>query len=208
MTLEKALDIIGIQDLTVETNETVKSKYKKLMIKYHPDNCNGNDSKAKDISSALEVVKEALESIKRYKYLDNTRENYTIMLPVSKLIHLYDGGTVTVGSGENTKVFNKKDIQRYTALIISDVTIVHNGINKTFSSIQHWSISDNYKINCEIVVENLLDKETVLIKLEDFEKEISFQSQAISMKIPLRFNITVEINIVKKLQPTQPKDNN
>ena len=206
MDLEKSLELFNIEDLTVETDDTIKAKYRKLMIKYHPDNCNGNDDKAKNVSVAYEILKDALSSIKKYNAAHVEREEYTIMIPLSKLIHVYNGGTVTVGRGDAAKEFNRKDIQKYNTLIMLDVSLTHNGSVLRFSNIQHWSISDRYLINCKLVVENLSDKETVLIKLEDFEKEISFTSQAVSMVIQLSFNISVEIKIDKKLQPTRAEN--
>lgn len=203
MNLEKSLELFNIDDLTAETVDTLKKKYKKLMIKYHPDNCGGKDDKAKDVGVAFEVLRDAIENIRKYTAVNTVREEYTIIIPLSKLIHVYQGGTVTVGSGDNAKVFDRKDIQKYNTLIISEVSLTHNGNVFRFSNMQHWSISDKYVINCELMVENLSDKETVLIKLEDFEKEISFNSQAVSMIIPLSFNISVEIKIDKKLQPTR-----
>lgn len=203
MNLEKSLELFSITDLTVETIDTLKKKYKKLMIKYHPDNCGGKDDKAKDIGVAFEVLGDAIENIRKYTAVNAVREEYTIIIPLSKLIQVYQGGTVTVGSGDNAKVFDRKDIQKYNTLIISEVSLTHNGQVLRFSNMQHWSISDKYVINCELMVENLNDRETVLIKLEDFEKEISFTSQAVSMVIPLSFNISVEIKVDKKLQPTR-----
>ena len=203
MNLEKSLLLFKIGDLTIETSDTLKKKYKKLMIKFHPDNFGGDDTKAKDIGVAYEVLKDAMESIRKYNAVNAVREEYTIIIPLSKLIEIYKGGTVTVGSGDSAKVFDKKDIQKYNTLIISEVSLTHNGNVLRFSNMQHWSISDKYVINCQLMVENLTNKETVLIKLEDFEREISFTSQAMSMVIPLSFNISVEIKIDKKLQPTR-----
>lgn len=203
MNLEQSLELFKIDDITAETIDTLKKKYKKLMIKFHPDNCGGSDDKAKDIGVAFEVLRDAIENIRKYTVVNDVREEYTIIIPLSKLIHVYQGGTVTVGSGESAKVFDRKDIQKYNTLIISEVSLTHNGNVFRFANMQHWSISDKYLINCELIVENLSDKETVLIKLEDFEKEISFTSQAVSMVIPLSFNISVEIKIDKKLQPTR-----
>lgn len=211
MDLEKSIELFKISDLTSETKATLKAKYRKLMIKYHPDNCNGKDDKAKEVSLAYDILKDALDQISKYKAINEAQhhEEYTIIIPLSKLIELYRGKTITLGSGSNTKGITKKDIQRYNTLIISDVTIEHNGIIQRFSNIQHWSISDNYAIQCEVTVNNLSDKETIRIRLEDFDREISFMSQAASIRVPLSFNITVEIKIDKKLVTSETeKENN
>lgn len=203
MNLEEAIIIFGIDDITSESEESLKKKYKKMMIKYHPDNIGGDETKAKEISLAFDILKDALLKIKRYNSINIVKEQYNIVIPLNKLISIYNGGTVTIGSGDDKKVFGNKDIQKYNTIILLDTTIVYNGQYLNFSNVQHWSISDNYVINCDIIVNNLNDTETVIIKLENIEKEISFKSQAISIKFQLEFNISVEIKINKKLQATR-----
>lgn len=195
MNLDKALELFKIEDITQETSATLKGKYRKLMIKYHPDNCNGDDNKAKDISIAYEILKDAAEKIHKYQLMDAKEEKYTLVIPLSKLIDAYSGKTVKIGQNE----FNRHDIQKHNTLILSEVTIEHNGVVNRFSNVQHWSISDNYEINCDIIVEKLNNKEAVRIKLEDFDKEFMLSGQAVSIKIPLKFNISVDIRINKKL---------
>ena len=195
MSLDKALELFKIEDITQETSATLKGKYRKLMIKYHPDNCNGDENKAKDISIAYEILKDAAEKIHKYQLMDTKEEKYTLVIPLSKLIDAYSGKTVKIGQKE----FNRHDIQKHNTLILSEVTIEHNGVVNRFSNVQHWSISDNYEINCDIIVEKLNNKEAVRIKLEDFDKEFMLSGQAVSIKIPLKFNISVDIRINKKL---------
>lgn len=195
MNLDKALELFKIEDITQETNATLKGKYRKLMIKYHPDNCNGDDNKAKDISIAYEILKDAAEKIHKYQLMDAKEEKYTLVIPLSKLIDAYSGKTVKIGQNE----FSRHDIQKHNTLILSEVTIEHNGVVNRFSNVQHWSISDNYEINCDIIVEKLNNKEAVRIKLENFDKEFMLSGQAVSIKIPLKFNISVDIRINKKL---------
>lgn len=195
MSLDKALELFKIEDITQETSATLKGKYRKLMIKYHPDNCNGDENKAKDISIAYEILKDAAEKIRKYQLMDTKEEKYTLVIPLSKLIDAYSSKTVKIGQKE----FNRHDIQKHNTLILSEVTIEHNGVANRFSNVQHWSISDNYEINCDIIVEKLNNKEAVRIKLEDFDKEFMLSGQAVSIKIPLKFNISVDIRINKKL---------
>lgn len=200
MNLEKALDTFKINDISSETEETLKRKYKRLMIKYHPDNYKGDDTKAKEISLALEILKDALKKLQEYKLINNKQEIYNIVIPLNKLIHLYSGENITITYNNEHKVLSNNDIQKHNTLIILDTTITHNGIVTDFSNIQHWSISDNYMINCELYVENINNSETILIRLENYENEFTFSSQAISVRVQLPFNISVDVKITKKLR--------
>ena len=198
MELSEALDIFGIDDITQETEANIKKRYKKLMIKYHPDNVGGDDSKAKEVSLAMDIIKEALVNVARFKALNKASEKITIVIPIHKLIELYNGGNMTLGSGEDRHLIGKKEIQKYNTLIISDATITHNGIVYNFSNVQPWSIADSYEINCDIYVDNINNEEIVKVHIEDYDKEIKFISQSIVLKVTLKFNINVAIRITKK----------
>ena len=67
MWLNEALDIFNISDITQETEESLKKKYKKLMLKYHPDSKDGDESKAKNISVAMKLIKEAISKMSKFK---------------------------------------------------------------------------------------------------------------------------------------------
>lgn len=205
MGLNEALDIFNIEDITQETEDTVKKKYRILMRKYHPDNNNGDNTKAVNLSSAYEIIKEALVKLVQYSQIQKQSEKLTVVIPLHKLIELYKGGTLTLGSGEKQRVFSNKDIQKHNTLVISDVTITHNGIVHNFNNVQPWSIGDNYEVNCDIYVDDITQKEVVIIQVDDYRKEISFTSQSVVMRVTLDYNVNVSVRITKKTLAKEDK---
>lgn len=199
MDLEQALEVFNIEDIASEDTKSIKKKYKKLMLKHHPDNCGGDESKAKEITLAFDIIKNAINNIRKYNAVNRVMEDYTIVIPISKLIKLYNGEKVKVSYGDNKQVFGIKEIQKYNTLIISDTTIVYNGISYDFQSIQHWSISDEYVINCEILVENINNSEQIKVVVNGIEKNLDFTSQRILIPFILDKNVKVNVRIVKKL---------
>lgn len=216
MNLEESLKAFNITDINVETEASIKKRYKKLMIKYHPDNYNGDDTKAKEISLALSVLRDALLKLKQYKLINSKQEQFNIVIPLSKLISIYSGESISIKIADNIngvdeiheETLSNKDIQKHNTLIILDATITHNGFVQDFSNIQHWTISDNYEINCDLYVDKLTNNEVVLLKIEDYEKEFEFSSQAASILVKLPFNISVNIKITKRLRAEKENDSN
>jgi len=206
MELEKALEIFEISDIASETLGSLKKKYRKLMTKYHPDNQGGNTELAASVSSAYSILKETVEKIEAYKAItESKKEKYNIIIPLSQLIKLYGGSKITLGNGEDKKEFGIKDVQKHGALIIIDTALTHNGFSYNFSTIQRWDISDNYKINCAIYVDNLVDEEKITVRLEDKVKDFSFSSQTISIKLSFLYNISVVVIIDKKIRANDKK---
>lgn len=201
MGLEEALELFDVLDITSESEESLKKRYRKLMTKYHPDNQGGSTELAASVSSAYSILKETIKKVEVFSKMANLQEErYNIVIPLSQLIKLYGGSRITLGNKEDRKEFGIKDIQKHGALIILDSALVHNGISYNFSNIQRWDISDNYVINCGIYVDNLTDEEKVTIKLEDKVRDFSFSSQTVSIRLSLSHNINVNIIIDKKLR--------
>lgn len=198
MGLNEALDIFNISDITQETEESIKKKYKKLMVKYHPDSKDGDESKAKNLSIALKVLKEAISNMSKFKDLNKTTTRVTVVIPIHKLIDIYNGETITMGTTDDRHIIGKKEIQRYNTLIISDVGITHNGLMERFTNIQPWTIHDNYEVNCDVYVDNINNEESVRVHIEDYDKEIKFQSQSVVIRVTLKYNISISIRITKK----------
>lgn len=205
MNIEKALQMFNIEDIASETEESIKKKYKKLMIKYHPDNCNGDNSKAIDVGLALEIIKETLEEIKTYNLLNTKPEVLNILLTIDRLIDIYKGEVITMHRKDANGItqefeVNNKVIQKNNTLIIVSAEIVHNGTTKVETSVKQWSINDNYEINTDIYVKEIDKQESIKIKVGNFEKEFKITGMYVSIPIILDYNIKVNVNLRKVLK--------
>ena len=194
MTSEQALKIFDIQDLMSETEETVKKKYKRLMVKYHPDVC-GDDTKAKDIIEAYSNLKELLVKLNQIKLVDRKLEIVSILLPINKLVEIYGGNDVFVG---NNRKVNNKNIRKFNVLIMTDIELTHNGISTIFSNIEPMRVDDTYEVNCEIYVDTLDNTEDVKLNINNKERIIKVTSQSVKFKCSLDYNTYVNVIITKK----------
>lgn len=200
MDINKALELFSITDIMEETEETLKKKYKKLMIKYHPDTYKGGDDKAKDITVAMDILKNAIKQINQYKLINTKTEQMTLVIPLHKLIELYSGKEITLGSADKQMAFNIKSIRKHNVLIMSDIAVTHNGLTQIFSNVQPWQISDNFEINCEIYVTKLDNPEKINIKLEGLDRELQIKSQSLRFKMQLPYSITMDVVVTKKIK--------
>lgn len=199
MTIKDAMNQFGITDISKENTESLKKKYKRLMIKYHPDNNNGDDKRAKDIVDANIMLCDMLKSLEMYKGNTKEQKSYNIVIPLSKLIDIYAGGYVEVSNDNETIRIYSKDIQKHSILLMVNATIIHNGIAKTFNIVQPWKISDEYEINCSIYVTNLCNSEKIKVIIEDKEVELEIESQSLRFRTSLHYNVNVSVIITKNI---------
>lgn len=194
MDLEKCLQVFELTDISLESKETLKKKYRKLMLKYHPDVC-GDDNKAKDISNAYEILLETVDKIETYKALNKVHEVRVIILPLSSLIKIYNNERVEIDGKEITH----GEIKKNNTLVIVDVNLIHNGVQHNFTNIQPWDINDNYIVNCDINVNTLDNVEEIIINVRDKFKVFRITAQSIKIVFRLEFGINVSVVINKKI---------
>lgn len=93
--------------------ETIKKKYKKLALKYHPDKYNGNNNKMKLLNSSFELVKNNIKKKTHlnHSHLDRISFIYTFEIDVSEMINFnennYDINDLKNSSEEFLEFLNK-----------------------------------------------------------------------------------------------------
>lgn len=196
MTLEQSLKLFKITDITNIDKAELKKIYKKLMIKYHPDNNNGDDTKAKEVSLAYEVLVETIDNVNKYKLINHMEQLFTIVIPLSKLIEVYNGGVVTIGE----KTFDKRGLRQNNTLIIINTTIERKGQVINYSNICKLDMLDNYLVNCELYVEDICEIENLKVTVENKSLNIDIQYLSTRILLRLQHDIKVSVCIEKKVR--------
>lgn len=206
MSLIEALKILSIHDLNTLTKEELKKIYRKLLKKYHPDNNNGDDTKAKDITKANEVVLAALVEIESYKEMMKVMQRQysyiTSVLPLSTLIDIYKGSSISFNVNGDTVVIDKTNLLRHNFFIMVDFSIaVLNESTKYFNRICKLDFSRSYEIICDIEVVEL---KALGIEINILNEKRNFTMEADGLRVPIRLDedIRIILNIRKKLKTT------
>lgn len=197
MKIKEALDIFKLTSITDETSDSLKKKFKRLMIKHHPDNNIHKKSEISpyDVQEAYNILKELLSMYELVKIKNRNIDKPIKLLTLHDLIDIYNGKD----RGESGEI-NKQNLNRFTPYIITTLEIQYNGLKKEEKAIQLKSLDDTYEIQCDIQVENITDKANVKIFIGDIEREISFNGASIRYIISLDFNIKVHVVINKKIK--------
>lgn len=201
MNLDEAFSVFCIDNIAEENIASIKKKYKKLMLKYHPDNLSGNDEKAKYVSCAFDIIKQELKKISSLKAIENAGKQsiYNIVITLDKLIKLYDKDVLHMNiNGKDTEV-TIKDIQRNNAIIISEVSIFYKGLEYKYSSSQHWDITDRYKVNCELYVDNINEDTNIIVDVHGNKREINLRFNKTTIPIKIDNRVTVDVTVIKKM---------
>ena len=200
MEVSEALEMFNVSDITKESHGSLKKKYKRLMIKYHPDNRNGDSSKAVLVSDAYKELKDLLEVLERYakkKQILNSMEATleTIIITSDQLDKILSGKTVKVGN----KNIDKSELKHYRVVVSSKVLVNVNGYKMECIKSEIENYQNTYDVYCEVFVDSLSDN--VPITIEEFDKKVETTLDTMSMEVTLKSpgGVRIKTTITKKL---------
>lgn len=193
MGIEKALEIFNISSIIKESKESLRWKYRKLMLKYHPDVYKGSDYIAKDISLAYELLSDLLTKLEQVNKSDKVS---TLVITLNELVKIYSGETIIK---DNIKI-NKSNMKKYNLFILSEVFIYHAGVQTYFSNTEQWNFDDRYNIKCSIYVHNMSETENIQIGILNTMKNIELNTKIMSIILTEKYNIKIAIEFSKKLR--------
>jgi DnaJ-class molecular chaperone len=78
--MKSAYEILGVPDGS--DIGVCKKAYRKLCVKYHPDNCNGDDSKFLEVKTAWENIQRGTAYVGKFKEVTLTHETFTKVVAV------------------------------------------------------------------------------------------------------------------------------
>ena len=203
MNLTEALKILEIQDINNLVKEDLRKTYRRLLKKYHPDANNGDDTIAKDIIKANEIVTNALEEIESYKKLMKMMQQHsqciTSVIPLSTLINIYKGDSIKFKLDNDDIEVNKSNLLRHNLFVMVDFSIaVKNENTKHFNRMCKLDFSRNYEIICDIELSEL---KAVDIEINVLNEKRNFTMETDGLRVPIRLDedIRIILNIRKKL---------
>jgi hypothetical protein len=212
MTYDEALKIFNITDTTEETVDSLRKKYKKLMIQYHPDNYKGDDTLAKDASVAFDLLKKVIDTVNNDIIL-NGRINNTVkkkknlIVSLKTLNKLYEGGSITIGNENHKRTVFKEDLKTFNTLIELDFNLVVNGVYYSYHDLLKYDFSREFNVNLDIIVDNLDEPTDIEVSLDDETNTFhNIKSHKVIMILrPYNNNFKLSINLNKKI--LVPEDN-
>lgn len=200
MEVSEALEMFNVSDIAKESSGSLKKKYKRLMIKYHPDNRNGDSSKAVLVSDAYKELKDLLEVIESYakkkQILDSMEETLeTIIITSDQLDKVLSGKTVKIGN----KDIDKSELKHYRVVVSSKVFVTVNGYKMEYIKSEIENYQHTYEVYCEVFVDSL--KDSVPITIEAFDKKVETTLDTMSMEVTLKSpgGVRIKTTIIKKL---------
>lgn len=153
MRLEEAVKIFEIQDIAEINKEVLKTTYRSLMKKYHPDVCPDGTEKAQEINEAYDVLSSVIKDL---TLLSNVKSKDAVVcvIPLEWLPEIYKGKTYSIKSSQDksnpTLKIDKGSIRKYRTILNIPVDIKIDNTVRNYNIPVIWRIDDNYEVDIEL----------------------------------------------------------
>lgn len=201
ITFEESCSILGIEDIysfdKLDEKE-IKKKYKRLMVKYHPDSPTGDTEKATELTDAYNIV---IKTIKELKLLSTytSKEQITTVLDLDKLIRMYKGETAKLKSTDKTRELKANELSSHNIFINVAIEMQYNGEVRQFNEINKYNMMDNYTCNCKIFQDNISEPLALKVRCCNITRELTISSANVDLIMNLDSGIKITIQIERKI---------
>lgn len=196
MNYSQAIGILNI-DQTIEIESQLKSKYRQLMKRYHPDNVGDNEelkNKSIEINEAYTFLREYIEKDKLKNELDRISNNRVIGNKIISLSELLD-----ILNNRKDKVMDKSELHKYNVYVIVTLDLFNGREWIEKSSYFKYESNSVGRMIFDVPVNDISEVINLGIKLIDKEymirlnlKRTEFNLSYNGIKLELTFNKFVE----------------
>ena len=195
----RAISILEI-DTTKDIESQLKSKYRQLMKKYHPDNVGDNKDlkdKSIEIGEAYKLLRDFIEKDKLKSQLDkllNSRSIENRIITMSELCAILNSS--------KDRVMNKSDLSYYNIFVITNLDLFIN--NEWIDVTDYFKYNNNgyNRLNFDIEVDDMSEKVNIGIRLIDKEYMTTVTYKSIEFNI-IYNGIRLSLNFNKKLRQSK-----
>ena len=195
MNYSQAIGILNI-DQTIEIESQLKSKYRQLMKRYHPDNVGDNEelkNKSIEINEAYNFLREYIEKDKLKKELDRISNNRVIGNRIISLSELLD-----ILNYSKDKVMDKSELHKYNVYVVVTLDLFNGREWIEKSSYFKYESNSVGRMMFDVPVDDISEVINLGIKLIDKEymirlslKRTEFTFSYNGIKLELTFNKVV-----------------
>lgn len=195
MNYSQAIGILNI-DQTIEIESQLKSKYRQLMKRYHPDNVGDNEelkNKSIEINEAYNFLREYIEKDKLKNELDRISNNRVIGNRIISLSELLD-----ILNYSKDKVMDKSELHKYNVYVVVTLDLFNGREWIEKSSYFKYESNSVGRMMFDVPVDDISEVINLGIKLIDKEymirlslKRTEFTFSYNGIKLELTFNKVV-----------------
>lgn len=193
MGINKACKIFGIVSLIGIDKLQIKREYKRLMIKYHPDNC-GDENKAKEISEAYDILVREIDKQEKIKTeYGKVRERQIEVVKIKEVMDAHRAKDI-----EAIKNYRDKDtFVEFNIDVIFGDTERYGVCNRGISKEVRYNRYGKYKvcIDVEVPAEYVGDCNVLVYVLgKEYRTDMKVSIKILNIKLDERTELQLQIN--------------